>query len=61
MTSLSLSLGVGVTSTKRTGGGGQQPSPGYVFLRGKLPGGEYVNLTGLNADTSRSNLQGKAA
>lgn len=52
---LGLGLGRGVVS------GGVVPTPGYVFLLGKNPDGSYTALTVLNADTSRSNLQGKAA
>jgi hypothetical protein len=53
---LSGALGVAALNT---GGGG--PSPGYLFLRGKQGDGSYVTLTGLNANASRSNLQGKAS
>lgn len=42
-------------------GGGVTPSLGYFFLQGKNVDGSYSTLTGLNADASRSNLQGKAA
>ncbi len=55
LTSLSLAMGRGVVS------GGAVPTPGYVFLLGKNTDGSYTALTVLNADTSRSNLQGKAA
>lgn len=41
-------------------GKGGAPLPGYFFLRGKLEDGNYIRLSGLNADASRTNLQGKA-
>lgn len=56
-----IGLGRGYGAPTQGGGGTPQPSPGYFFLRAKQSDGSYVNLTGLNAENSRSTLQGKAA
>lgn len=49
------------TSDITSGQGGGAPSLGYFFMQIQQPGGSYAVLSTLNPDTSRSNIQGKAA